>query len=115
MALLGKHAGFVLEGMKRALPLDLKDPRWRAALRAAADVVILNLRSDMGSNNAPAQRHIGVELEEALPESLFDVTACEVHVVNRIRSPAGAPQHLGTTPHIPCFAEIEYNVPFGVL
>ena len=85
-ATMGKTAPFVVAAFDRGFGINFASPAWRSAFRAAANRLVLNFRSDLGSNNAPAQRHFAATVQENYVHTLYDTTACEVHVCNRIRT-----------------------------
>lgn len=84
LILKGATAEFIAAAMQRGVPLA--QPRFFEALAQAADQLVVNVRSDMGSNNMRAIKHFAEVIGVDAQSSCFETTACELHVCNRIKA-----------------------------
>ena len=66
--------------------VDLWDSNaWRGAFLSAADVLLMSVRADRGSNNRPFQKHLAAETL-CMSSGIFVDAGCDVHTVNSIRT-----------------------------
>lgn len=94
-AVLEKTAPFVLCALQRGMAFDLGGPlwpAWRKALEASVDCLVVDQRTDKGSNNAPALRHLAAQVLEATPV-ICDMSVCELHVLSGLRSSIPSLKH----------------------
>lgn len=84
LILKGATAEFIAAAMQRGVPLA--QPRFFEALTQAADQLVVNVRSDIGSNNKRAIKHFAEVIGVDAQSSCFDTTACELHACNRIKA-----------------------------
>lgn len=86
--LMGKSAPYILEGLARGMPFGMCSsawPLWSNALRAAADIALLQQMGDKGSSNLPAMKHLAAAWAEA-PGRLSGLSSCELHNAHNMKT-----------------------------
>lgn len=88
VCVLEKASGYIAAALMRGMPFDLGDElwdKWSAAVSVACDAFLVDQRTDKGSNNGPALRHVAAVVGE-VPAALLDMGVCELHVLNGLKS-----------------------------
>ena len=85
-ALIGKSAPFVLEAIRRGIPIKIWESHWKHILHYAVDTFSLLMTTDMGSNNLPALRDMAWHIESEHPKGLFDHGSCGIHDESKVRN-----------------------------
>jgi len=85
LVMVGKSSRFIAGAMRDGLPIDFENPYMRNVLALAADVIHVDIHSDLAKTNMPPIVHF-LSLVDEMPNGLADHTCCEIHVANRIKA-----------------------------